>query len=294
MSFVVIPHRLAADVANGGTFAVTYPAPYSGGSFAPSGHYVDSNTYGILRQGARASFSIGASSVTITNNTGSTMLAGTQLYVQLDRAGAQDQPSDRPLANVSKMASQGLFRIDLGTPSTADADGVAASQSVSSGVATLINGALASGGVATFATPRNVVAAWTTTAVCTVTGTDEYGNTIVESSASGTSMTGVKAFKTVTGVTFSANVTGATVGEGTTLGLPVALPTAAHVLKEIMDGATATAGTLAAAVQTVATATTGDVRGTYVPNSAPNGSRAYSLIVALDDPGARGVPQYAG
>jgi len=139
------------------------------------------------------------------------------------------------------------------------------------------------------------VAAWTGTAVLTVTGTDEFGNTVVESSASGTSMAGKKAFKTVTSVVPSANITSATVGTGDVLGLPAFLPGAGRVLAELEDGAAATAGTLVAGVRTTpATATTGDVRGTYDPNSAADGSKAFELVVALDDPSDKGVAQYAG
>lgn len=296
MSFAVISHLLVADVANGGTFTVNYPAPYTGGSFAAVGHAIETNAYGRLRQGAGAAFSIGASSVTITNNTGVTLLAGTQMYVELNRPGRNgwDDAADRPIADRQRMVRADMFRIDLGTPSTADADGACASQAVGNGADALINGALASGGVATFATPRNVVAGWTTTSVITVYGTDQYGNRMAESSASGTSFTGKKAFKTITRVTSSASITGLTVGEGAVLGLPVVLPETARVVKEIQDGATATAGTLAAADGAVATATTGDVRGTYAPNSAPNGSRSFALMAALDDPGLKGVAQFAG
>lgn len=56
-------------------------------------------------------------------------------------------------------------RVLIGAPDAADADGVAASQSVGAGASFTVNGALASGGVATFDVPRNVVAAWTDTAV---------------------------------------------------------------------------------------------------------------------------------
>lgn len=295
MSYVTVPHMLVAEVANGGTFAVNYPAPYTGGSFAAVGHAIETNTYGRIRQGAGASFSFGATSVTVTNATGEALRAGTQMWLHLERPGAgYDKAVDLPLADPARMTTAGLFRIDLGMPSTADADGVCASQSVTAEEEALINGVLATSGVATFATPRNVVAAWTNTAVCTVTGTDQYGAVVVESSASGVSLTGKKAFKKVTSVVFSANVTGATVGEGAILGLPVVLPETARVVKEIMDGVAATAGTLAAAVATTPSATTGDVRGTYAPNSAPNGARAYALIAALDDPGAKGLAQYAG
>jgi hypothetical protein len=161
-------------------------------------------------------------------------------------------------------------------------------------LATGINGALASGGVATFDVPRNVVGAWTGTAVMTVTGTDVYGETVVESSASGTSLTGKKAFKTVTAVSVSADVTAATVGSGDVLGLPVALPEKGLVVREMEDGAAPTAGTLVAAVRTTATATTGDVRGTYDPNSACDGAKAFQLLALLPNATDHGVDQYAG
>src|SRR5688500_103923 len=77
-----------------------------------------------------------------------------------------------------------MLAVALGIIATADADGGCASQALSTGVDGAINGALAASGVATFATARNVVAAWTGAAVITITGTDEYGETIVESSAS--------------------------------------------------------------------------------------------------------------
>jgi hypothetical protein len=112
-----------------------------------------------------------------------------------------------------------------------------------------------------------------------------------EVSASGTSFTGAKAFAKVSSITFNASVTGATAGTGVVLGLPVFLPYTGAVLKELQDGATATAGTVTAGVVTAATTTTGDVRGTYSPNSAPNGSRTYELYVGLTDMGYRGVTQ---
>ncbi len=188
-----------------------------------------------------------------------------------------------------------LRHIDYGVIATAVSNGVCASQSVLSGIASLINGSLATASVATFATPRNVVAAWTNTAVCTVVGTDEYGSIVTESSASGTSMTGKKAFKTITAVTFNADVTGATVGSGVVIGLPVRVDLNG-LLVMLMDSA-ATTVTFAAAVTTdPATATTGDVRGTVVFASAPNASRAYALLVKIADPssklGSYGILQY--
>src|SRR3546814_11170811 len=77
-----------------------------------------------------------------------------------------------------------ICAVNLGAPLTADADGVCASQAITAAAGGTINGAFATGGVATFDVPRNVVAAWTTAAVLTVTGTDAYGNALVDSSAS--------------------------------------------------------------------------------------------------------------
>jgi hypothetical protein len=109
-------------------------------------------------------------------------------------------------------------------------------------------------------------------------------------------MAGKKAFKTITDVSSSASITGLTVGTGDVLGLPVFVPGGGHVVAEMEDGANATAGTVVGGDLTAggATATTGDVRGTYDPNSAADGGKVFQLMVALPDPGYIGVDQYAG
>lgn len=282
MSFDVVRTTLASAVADGATFSVAYPAGRNGSYYTGStGHLVYSQTYGS-QAGALMSYAFGASSVTITNNTGATLAAGTDLIVQLDRSGRTE--SRVPVV------------VSLGAPIASDADGVVKTQActASGGLATGINGDLATDDVATFDVPRNVVAAWTGTAVLTVTGTDEFGEVMVESSASGTSLTGKKAFKTVTGIAVSADVTGLTVGTSKVLGLPIFLEGTGYVLRELEDGAAPTAGTVVAGVTTAATATTGDVRGTYAPNSTPNGSKAFDLVVLAATPYTYGVSQYAG
>lgn len=192
-----------------------------------------------------------------------------------------------------------LYVHSFGAPATADADGICASQDVTVGTTPLavINGALASGGVATFATPRNVVAAWTGASVITVTGTDQYGRTLIESSASGTSFAGKKAFKTITSVSFSADVTVATVGSGDVLGLPFRVATNGLLFARAANAIDA--GTFVPADTTdPATATTGDVRGTFDPAVALNGSNSVQVGILIEDPttqaGAYGVEQYDG
>ena len=286
----------SAAVASGGTFTLGYPVDQNGYATTP-GHYTKARGHRLWVGGHQRMYeniddftlSFGASNITVTYNGATTIPAGSFLNLHLDVMDAESVTE--PPAGILESP---VFRIDLGAPDTADADGVCASQSGTAATAMTINGALASGGVATFDVPRNVVGAWTGTAVMTVTGTDVYGETVVESSASGTTMAGKKAFKTVTSVVPSANITGATVGTGDVLGLPARLPGTGYVLKEMEDGATATAGTVVAAVDTAATATTGDVRGTYDPNSAADGSKSFSLVVAGIDPADAGVAQYAG
>lgn len=296
MSFKNTTFTLATALATSGTVTVGYPSGFQKGNFSGGiGHKLiaGGNTYSAPLD-FELTFNANASSITLTWRASTTLAAGTACRLQLERRGKYPRETKPVFASAveNALVRAPLVVIDLGSPDTADADGVCASQSISA--SGTINGALASGGVATFDVPRNVVAAWTTSAVMTVTGTDVYGNTLIESSGSGTSLAGKKAFKTVTAIAVSTAVTSATVGTGDVLGLPVYLPGTGYVLKELEDGSAATAGTLVAGVQTKPTATTGDVRGTYDPNSACNGDKGFVLIAALPDADHAGYAQYAG
>lgn len=183
---------------------------------------------------------------------------------------------------------------DFGVIATAVANGVSASQSVGAGASFLINGSLATGGVATFATPRNVVAAWTTASILTITGTDQYGEVMVEVTASGTSHTGKKAFKTITSITSSASITGATVGSGVVIGLPFRIKLRGQIISTEEGGAV----TFVAGDDTAATGTTGDIRGTVAFADAPNGTRRFMVQLTLIDTDTKeqvfGIAQFAG
>lgn len=188
-----------------------------------------------------------------------------------------------------------IVLVDLGIPAAAAANAVSLSQSVSSGVAALLNGALG----ATLDVPRTLVGAWTNTAILTVTGRDKYGKLMVESSASGTSFTGVKAFKTIISAVFNASVTGATIGTGALLGLPYRLGGKYDILAGYMDSTLEHASsTVVAGVATTPSATSGDVRGTYSPATAPNGSRQYRVWMKVfglkNREESYGTAQYAG
>jgi hypothetical protein len=172
--------------------------------------------------------------------------------------------------------------VNFGVIATASANAIGLSQSVGAGAQGLVNGALASAGVATIPTPRNVVAAWTGASILTITGTDYYGQPMTEVSASGTSHLGKKAFGTITGFSFSAAVTVATVGTGVQIGLPFRCDLN-EVLLTRVDGAVDAATVTVADVTSPATQSTGDVRGTLSFAAAPNGAHSYVALLKVHD-----------
>lgn len=297
--FDVVTATIGSTVGLGGTFTISYPAGRTAEDYlGAKGHEIHSQAYAsIFAKNGDFTLDFGASNITVTLTTNAYFIAGSKVFVNIDRGEKNIALGEVvTLASDAKMSILQAVKITLGAPATASANAVCLSQALLTATLTgaIINGALLSGTKAVIPSPRNVVAAWTGTAVITVTGTDEYGAVMSESSASGTTMTGKKAFKEITKITTSADVTALTVGTGVVLGLPMFLPDTVDVVKEILDGAAATAGTIAVGDNAVATATTGDVRGTYSPNSAPNGARVYELTAVLRDPSHKGRAQFAG
>lgn len=130
--------------------------------------------------------------------------------------------------------------------------------------------------------PRNVVGAWTTSSTVTVTGTDYYGQTQTETQT-GATFTGKKAFASIVSITSSAAVTAATFGTGNVLGLPFHVRSICDFFASVFDTG-ADAGTLVAADLTnPATASTGDVRGTYTPAGTLNGAKWLAALLKVYD-----------
>ncbi|HKJ73522.1 MAG TPA: hypothetical protein VKA19_05345 [Alphaproteobacteria bacterium] len=292
MTFKIVSTTLASDVATSGTFDVSYPTGLGSGDFADTAEHKMAALGTIYKAPDDFTVSFGSSAATVTYNGTTTIPAGTTVTLQFDQVGIDsEEPAPVP---VSGVRAAPVYIVDLGSPDTADANGVAASQAGTAATALTLDGALVVNGVAVFDVPRNVVGGWTTSAKITVTGEDAYGNTIVETTASaGTSHAGKKAFKKVTSVVPDTNITGCTVGTGDVLGIPCRLPDGGLVLKELQDDAAPTAGTLVAGIAAKSTATTGDVRGTYDPNAACDGAKNFKLV-AIVDPSDKGVSQYAG
>ena len=305
MSSIRITSTLGSAVAASGTFTLTLPSrpgpeygSYNAGDIQAGVLHslvINGTAYANPNQ---FSFTVSGQTITVTNRTSGTWASGSSVIATFDIPGtpvyrtAQDFPTGTK--EVRRAAKSSLVHVMLGAPAAGASNNIATSQTVTgAGTAFSLNGSLVSGGAVVMDTPRNVVGAWTNTATITVSGFDEYGNAMTETSASGTSFTGKKAFAKVTGVTTSATITGATVGTGNVLGIPVFLPGTGHVVRELQDGAAPTAGTIVAGVTTAggSTATTGDVRGTYTPNATPDGAKVFALVCALPDPQYLGMPQ---
>jgi hypothetical protein len=126
-----------------------------------------------------------------------------------------------------------------------------------------------------------------TTRNVTISGFDVYGQPMSEVIATGTvqstTVNGKKAFFQISSITISGSPV-VTVAVGTTdiLGAPVRITNAGYIARAGWDNTLAEdAGTFVAAVTTAATTTSGDVRGTYVPSSAPDGSKRLVVGVLL-------------
>jgi len=180
----------------------------------------------------------------------------------------------------------------LGAPNTADVDAIVDSVYVTTtaGGSLTLSGALVSTGVATFDVPRNVTITSTgsnAAVTFTITGTDKYGAAMTEAIIGPTTVVGgTKAFLTVSAVaTDLATTTAGTaieIGTGDVLGLPYHLADLGKIASITENGLSVTGGSLLVGVTAAATATTGDIRGTFDPQTAMNGSVYVTLTMVVD------------
>lgn len=312
MSHSIVRGTTAADTATSSTIVIGYPTGKSAGNFKQGTAHKLRVMQQTFEEPEGVGFAFNAANVTLTYRGTTTIPSGSAFIVQLDEPGngLYNVPIPERLQAAptlpKRITESKIYRIDLGAPATAATNATALVQNVTiaNGTANItLNGTLVSSNVSTHDVPRGVSVtsnANISTATLTVYGTDEYGATMVEniSGPNNTTANGVKAFKTVTRVATNVNLTNVSIGTTDVLGLPVWLPGsgAAYIIREIADGATVAAGTAVAglATTTVSTATTADVRGTYDPNGACNGTLSIALDVALPDPHFLGNPQFDG
>lgn len=302
MSFSTYSGVLAAAVATSGTFSGSYPSGTRRGDFVNGVKHkliVNGNRYTAPEN---FTIALGASTWTITWTGTNTLPAGASYWVELDMPGSNAPLVDANGVAVNNAVVAPVVLVDLGNPATAAATGIATAQLLGAAGNLTLDGATVSGGVAVLDVPRNVTLTVATTnqsgVTFTIYGTDEYGVSMVEqiTGPNNNTVQGKKAFKRVTRVAASGAIAtnGVSVGFGDVLGLPFHLPVTAMVLKEIEDSAAATSGTLVAglSVLTKPTATNADVRGTYDPNSACDGTKSFQLYILSADPTYKGATQY--
>ncbi len=203
------------------------------------------------------------------------------------RNGSADLPGF-PLAQLA------TYRI---APDVLDADGIAVAQAVGAAGYLTLAGALVSGGIAYMDVPRAISVtssdAGDTTQTALFTGTDFYGRAQTELLAfnGAATISGVKAFSTISSVYISAALTGnGSAGTLDKFGLPFVLSNISDVIVPKWDGVlAANAGTAVIADATSpATTTTGDVRGTYAQaGNAANGTRILTITYYVLNPDSR-------
>lgn len=171
-------------------------------------------------------------------------------------------------------------------PLAAAAAGLKAATATVASIVALTAADLLAGGLAELAAnPRNVTfttaggTAADAPANAVIVGTGADDNALTETvtlAQTATIATGVKAFKTITTITYpAADGTDATVaiGFGTKMAFrhkPKERAGGVAVVKELQDGAAPTAGTFV-------TPTTSPPYGTYAPNSAADGAKDYAV-----------------
>jgi hypothetical protein len=127
----------------------------------------------------------------------------------------------------------------------------------------------------------------TTSSNITITGWDQYGQPMSEVIASGvvasTTTNGKKAFYQILSVSGSAATTSTiTVGTTQLLGLPIRVTNGVYLAHVGWStGFAIDSGSLVAADTATATTTTGDVRGTFSPSTAPDGIKRLILGILL-------------
>jgi len=119
----------------------------------------------------------------------------------------------------------------------------------------------------------------------TITGFDYYGQAMSEviTSVAAATTNGKKAFYQIVSISGAGgSVTAVTVGTTTLLGLPVRVIDGGYLCHVGWNGGFAVdTGSLVVAATATATTTTGDVRGTFSPSTAPDGIKRLVLGIML-------------
>lgn len=318
---------LTADLATGGTLQMAYPKlqPSStvntvtknkGHFFGVGGHKLvtPNSAYNYPNDFEITLAAPGATGITVTYRGASTIPANTPFTLQLNEMGnivrAYGGPGSTQLfpgqaggmAVAGGASNPGVYLINLGAAIALNATNICTAQAATGGAtgSATLNGSIVLSGAAYMDAPRAVQIVSTATGdtgqAVKIVGTDVYGQAMTEQITPNgtTAVNGKKAFFTITSVRYTTNFAGnLSVGTTDIMGLPIAVyGGAGYILKELSNGASVT-GTLVAAGTLTPTATSADVRGTYVVSSANDGTKAAQLIVWSQNPGDVGQTQFS-
>ena len=177
----------------------------------------------------------------------------------------------------------GLTTVDIPAPPAALATGILNAQSIAAaGTSSPVVGFNPSV-MGRYGRNVTVVASGAATSNVTVYGFDYLGQAMKESFTltGATPVVGKKMFADIVSVAYGLTAgTTINVGYGAVLGVPYKV-LGTTILSELTSDVTPTAGALVAGVSPQ-TLTSGDPRGTYTPNLAPDGVRSYRFTCVVD------------
>lgn len=298
MAYTSVNLMLDNSLAEGGALSIPYPPGKSEGTFFTAMNHNATVAANFYRCPRDFLIDFQADRIIFTWRGNFSLPAGTLINLQLEEPCGEFYRDLKNGITVLNMVHSQMFLVNLTSPSAPDPQYYVKSQAVTSTkTLALVN--------QWSTVARNVeIHSRENSAHCTFTieGEDMYGRTIIESitgsGAAGGVAEGKKAFARVSRITPSQACNGEiSIGTGRKLGLPVFLPGPAFVMREIANGKTIEGGVIVPGETVmVASATTGDRRGTYTPPTATelNGRNFIQLLLSLPNPGNIGSMDYAG
>ena len=281
--------RTSASVTGSiATTVLTVTAVLSGDPLVV-GQYIDGS--GVTDGTYITSFGTGTGGVGTYNVSTSQTASSTTIYAAGNALLGDPSPMDLGVGPLGR-----VYVFDV-IPQAASTSNIAATQTpAAAGNLTLTAGAgvqrvVRADGVVVYQLdcPRAVAVSLVTGGTArayTISGYDYYGQAMSEviTSVAAATTNGKKAFYQITSISGAGggSVTAVTVGTTQLIGLPVRVIDGGYLCHVGWNGGFALdTGTLAVAVTTAATTTTGDVRGTFSPSSAPDGIKRLVLGIML-------------
>jgi hypothetical protein len=249
---------------------------YISGSSVTTGSYITSFGSG---SGGIGTYTVSASSTA----------SSTTIYASGDAYLGDPAPMDLGVGPLGRVYVWDCIPQTLQTANIAASQTAAAAGAVTLTAGTSAKTVINASGVSVIQlnTPRALQINTSTTArAITISGYDYFGQAMTETitvATAGTAKSGKKAFYQVASATINGSATAVTIGTTDILGLPIRAIDAGYVVKVGWNNTLAQdAGTFVAADMTnPATATTGDVRGTYTPSSASDGIKRLVMTIAV-------------